>query len=61
MKKLLNSIHGRKQCKKFLILQWGKERSIVSHVEPMKKGMDVTILIMDNQQLMNLDEMGLVV
>lgn len=43
------------------IIQWGKERSIVSHVEPMKKGMDVTILIMDNQQLMNLDEMGLVV
>ena len=56
MKKLLNSIHGRKQCKKFLILQWGSKRSIIQNVSDI----DNPILIVDNQYLMNLDERGLV-
>lgn len=43
------------------ILQWGKERSIVSIYSPESKKMQVDILIMDNQKLMNLDEMGLVI
>ena len=57
MKKLLNSIHGRKQCKKFLILQWGSKRSIIQNVSDI----DNDILIVDNDYLMNLDERGLII
>ena len=57
MKKLLNSIHGRKKCKKFLILQWGKNRSIIQNLSDI----DNPILIVDNQYLMNLDERGLII
>ena len=56
IKNILNSIHGRKQCKKFLILQWGKNRSIIQNVSDI----DNPILIVDNQYLMNLDERGLI-
>lgn len=57
MKKLLNSIHGRKQYKKFLILQWGSKRSIIQNVSDINN----PILIVDNQYLMNLDERGLII
>lgn len=40
---------------KLIILQWGIERSIVENLETNE------ILIMDNNHLMNLDEMGVVV
>jgi len=40
------------------ILQWGKERSIV--IEYYHDTKERTVLIMDNQYLMNLDELGLV-
>lgn len=38
-----------------LILQWGKERSIIQYTDSMTNPM-----IIDNQHLMNLDERGLV-
>jgi len=42
---------------KLLILQWGgKERSIVQNVSSL----DNPIMIVDNQYLMNLDELGVV-
>ena len=41
---------------KLLILQWGKERSIVQDVSSL----DNPIMIVDNQYLMNLDELGAV-
>lgn len=57
MKKLLNLFRKKKDDrKKFIILQWGKERSIIQEVT----GNDFPIYIIDNQHLMNLDEMGYV-
>lgn len=44
--------------KKLTILQWGKERSIVEEFHPDTK--EKTILIINNDHLINLDEMGLV-
>lgn len=41
---------------KLLIIQWGKERSIVQEVSSL----DNPIMIVDNQYLMNLDELGVV-
>ncbi|HLR34717.1 MAG TPA: hypothetical protein VK071_05220 [Tissierellales bacterium] len=54
MKKLDDMIQTGKERKinKLFLVQWGKERSIVYT--------DETILIMDNQHLMNLDERGLI-
>lgn len=55
MKKLLNLFRKKKNDEKFfIILQWGKERSIIQEVT----GNDFPIYIIDNQHLMNLDEMG---
>lgn len=57
MKKLLNLFRKKKNDEKyFIILQWGKERSIIQEVT----GNDFPIYIIDNQHLMNLDEMGYV-
>ena len=57
MKKLLNLFRKNKDDRKtFIILQWGKERSIIQEVT----GNDFPIYIIDNQHLMNLDEMGYV-
>lgn len=57
MKKLLNLFRKKKDDrKKFIILQWGKERSIIQEVDTN----DFTIYIIDNEYLMNLDEMGYV-
>ena len=57
MKKLLNLFRKKKNNRKmFLILQWGKNRSIIQNVSDI----DNPILIVDNQYLMNLDEMGLI-
>jgi hypothetical protein len=39
---------------KFLILQWGKERSIIENVNTQE------VFIIDNQHLMNLDENGVI-
>ena len=44
--------------RKLCIVQWGKKRSIVKEV--FTDNMEVTYLIVDNQYLMNLDEMGYV-
>ena len=44
--------------RKLCIVQWGNERSIVKEV--FTDNMEVTYLIVDNQYLMNLDEMGYV-
>lgn len=41
--------------KKFIIIQWGKERSIIQHTD-----YHYEIYIINNQQLMNLDERGLI-
>lgn len=57
MKKLLNLFRKNNNDEKyFIILQWGKERSIIQEVT----GNDFPIYIIDNQHLMNLDEMGYV-
>lgn len=54
----LSSMYGEvTPPKKFLIIQWGTERSLVQYID----GYDNEILIMDNQYLMNLDEMGKVI
>ena len=58
MKKILNSLYGKNPMKTLEIIQWGKNRSIVQITHP-----DTTekeILMMDNEYLMNLDELGLV-
>ena len=45
--------------KKFTILQWGKNRSIVMLAYNDTK--ETEILLIDNDYLMTLDEMGMVV
>ena len=55
MKKIFNFLH-RKKCNKYLIIQWGKNRSIIQNVSDINND----ILIIDNQYLMNLDERGLI-
>lgn len=40
---------------KFMIAQWGKERSILISTTTTKR------FIINNQKLMNLDEMGLII
>lgn len=42
---------------KFIILQWGKERSIIQEVTSN----NFETYIIENQKLMNLDEMGLII
>ena len=55
MKKLLNLFRKNNNEKKyFIILQWGKNRSIIQEVT----GNDFPTYIIDNNHLMNLDEMG---
>lgn len=55
MKKLLNLFRKKKNDRKnFIILQWGKNRSIIQEVT----GIGFSIYIIDNDHLMNLDEMG---
>lgn len=55
MKKILN-IFKRKKCNKFIIIQWGKNRSIIQNVSDINN----PILLVDNQHLMNLDERGMI-
>lgn len=45
--------------RKLYIIQWGNERSIVKEFYTDNK--EVNYLIVDNQYLMNLDEMGVIV
>jgi len=57
MKKLLNLFRKKKNDRKyFIILQWGKNRSIIQEVTEN----DFPTYIIDNDHLMILDEMGLV-
>lgn len=57
MHKLLNYLFvKREKYDKFIILQWGSKRSIIKNVSDI----DNPILIVDNQYLMNLDEMGVI-
>ena len=57
MKKLFNLFRKKKNNRKmFLILQWGKNRSIIQEVT----GNDFPTYIIDNDHLMNLDERGLI-
>ena len=57
MKKLLNLFRKKNNDRQyFLILQMGKNRSIIQEVT----GNDFPIYIIDNDYLMNLDEMGCV-
>ena len=57
MKKLLNLFRKKKNDKKyFIILQMGKERSIIQEVT----GNDFSTYIIDNDYLMILDERGYV-
>ena len=57
MKKLLNLFRKKKNDRKyFIILQWGKNRSIIQEVT----GNDFPTYIIDNDYLINLDEMGVI-
>lgn len=57
MKKILNIFRKKKQNEqKFIILQWGKNRSIIQEVT----GNDFPTYIIDNQYLMNLEERGII-
>ena len=59
MKKILNSLYGKNPMKTLEIIQWGKNRTIVQISYPDTN--EKEILMMDNDYLMNLDELGLVV
>ena len=59
MKKFLNSLYGKNIMKKIEIVQWGKKRSIVEITYPDTN--EKEILMMDNDYLINLDELGLVI
>ena len=59
MKKILNSLYGKNPMKTLEIIQWGKNRSIVQITYPDTN--EKEILMMDNDYLMNLDELGLVI
>lgn len=55
MKKLLNLFRKNKEVKEqYMLLQWGKNNSIIKEVNNNK------IYIVDNNYLMNLDEMGVI-
>ena len=57
MKKLLNLFRKKKNDRKyFIILQWGKNRSIIQEVT----GNNFPTYIIDNDYLMYLDEMGVI-
>ena len=59
MKKILNSLYGKNTMKKIEIIQWGENRSIVEISYPDTN--EKEILMMDNDYLMNLDELGWVI
>lgn len=54
--KLFNFFKKQPKQEKYLILQWGSERSIIQEISSI----DNPVLIVDNQYLMNMDERGLV-
>ena len=59
MKKILNSLYGKNPMKTLEIIQWGKNRSIVEITYPETN--EKEILMMNNDYLINLDELGLVI
>ena len=59
MKKILNSLYGKNPMKTLEIIQWGENRSIVEITYPETN--EKEILMINNDYLMNLDELGLVI
>ena len=59
MKKILNSLYGKNPMKTLEIIQWGENRSIVEITYPETNEKET--LMINNDYLMNLDELGLVI